>query len=293
MLLGIAVLALAVWPWTNQQVRELRERYESRGDVDRVAPGQFIESAGGRRVLYIDKKAADAVRSATGAPAGRTDFGPARPDAETEADAPGGNIFIAATEKGREIVTSARGGRLQTQGAERFVILDQGQRLETDLETGEMRLSEFREYGARVSARSLDSAGLQAPRYRSTLALLRQPDLNNQAEFSWRLGLALAALNCVVIALAGTRVNPRVGRSAGMVFSLFAFAAYYNLLNVGQSWVASGKVSLAALLCLLHGGIFAAALGALLLRHWGGWLPRPWARQPAQSVPPDGQKGAA
>ena len=265
-LLGIAVLALVVWPWTNQQVRELRERYESRGDVDRVAPGQFIESAGGRRVLYIDKKAADAVRSATGAPAGRTDFGPARPDAETEADAPGGNIFIAATEKGREIVTSARGGRLQTQGAERFVILDQGQRLETDLETGEMRLSEFREYGARVSARSLDSAGLQAPRYRSTLALLRQPDRNNQAEFSWRLGLALAALNCVVIALAGTRVNPRVGRSAGMVFSLFAFAAYYNLLNVGQSWVASGKVSLAALLCLLHGGIFAAALGALLLR---------------------------
>ena len=292
-LLGIAVLALAVWPWTNQQVRELRERYESRGDVDRVAPGQFIESAGGRRVLYIDKKAADAVRSATGAPAGRTDFGPARPDAETEADAPGGNIFIAATEKGREIVTSARGGRLQTQGAERFVILDQGQRLETDLETGEMRLSEFREYGARVSARSLDSAGLQAPRYRSTLALLRQPDRNNQAEFSWRLGLALAALNCVVIALAGTRVNPRVGRSAGMVFSLFAFAAYYNLLNVGQSWVASGKVSLAALLCLLHGGIFAAALGALLLRHWGGWLPRPWARQSAPSATPDGQKGAA
>ena len=156
-----------------------------------------------------------------------------------------------------------------------------------------MRLSEFREYGARVSARSLDSAGLQAPRYRSTLALLRQPDRNNQAEFSWRLGLALAALNCVVIALAGTRVNPRVGRSAGMVFSLFAFAAYYNLLNVGQSWVASGKVSLAALLCLLHGGIFAAALGALLLRHWGGWLPRPWARQPAPSAPPDGQKGAA
>ena len=84
-----------------------------------------------------------------------------------------------------------------------------------------------------------------------------------------------------------------MGRSAGMVFSLFAFAAYYNLLNVGQSWVASGKVSLAALLCLLHGGIFAAALGALLLRHWGGWLPRPWARQSAQSVPPDGQKGAA
>ena len=200
-LMGITVLALAVWPWTNQQVRELRARYESRGDVDRVAPGQFIESAGRQRVLYIDKKAADEVRSqvqpqvdAADAPAAPANSG--NTESASDTGAPGGNIFIAVTEKGKQIVTSARGGRLQSDGQERFVILDQGQRLETMLETGEMRLSEFREYGARVGTKSLDSAWLQAPRFRSTLALLRQPEPNNLAEFSWRLGLALAAINC-------------------------------------------------------------------------------------------------
>ena len=287
-LLGIAVLALAVWPWTNQQVREMRVRYESRGDVDRVAPGQFIESAGGQRVLYIDKSAARAVRSQidqqqglqTPAEAGQPQ--PAAGDETSATDS--GSIFMAAVEKGRESVMSARGGRLQTEGDQRFLMLEQGQRLETVLETGESRLSEFREYGTRVGAQSFDSAWRAAPRYQSTPALLLSPEPRAQAELSWRLGLALAAFNCVVIALAGTRVNPRVGRSASMVFSLFAFAAYYNLLNVGQSWIASGRITLPALLLTLHGGIFALAFGALLLRHWGGRLPAGLAPIPQKSA---------
>ena len=68
--------------------------------------------------------------------------------------------------------------------------------------------------------------------------------------------------------------------SSDLAFSLLAFAAYYNLLNVGQSWVASGKVSLAALLLALHGGIFIAACGGLLLRHCGGRLLCPWKKEP-------------
>lgn len=255
-LLGIGVLALVVWPWTNQQVRDLRDRYQARGDIDRVAPGQFMESAGGRRVFFID-------RNATGGAGGQG----------------GSNIFIATNEKGKETVTSARSGRIETVEGARFLMLNQGQRLETTQATGETRLSEFREYGTRVDAKALERAGQSVPRTQSTLALLREPTARNQSELSWRIGLVLAAFNCVVIALAGTRVNPRVGRSAGLVFSLFAFAAYYNLLNVGQTWIASGKVGLPALLALLHGGILAAALGWLWLRHEGLSLRGHWSRR--------------
>lgn len=266
-LLGIGVLALVVWPWTNQQVRELRDRYQARGDIDRVAPGQFMESSGGRRVFFIDRNAAS----------GAGDQG-------------GSNIFIATQEKGKETVTSAQRGRLETVQGERFLMLNQGQRLETTLATGETRLSEFREYGTRVDAKTLERTGQSVPRTQSTLALLREPTARNQSELSWRIGLVLAAFNCVVIALAGTRVNPRVGRSAGLVFSLFAFAAYYNLLNVGQTWIASGKVSLPALLALLHGGILAAALGWLWLRHEGLPLRGRWRarREDAGAAPSHG-----
>ena len=42
-LLVTALAALWLWPWTNLKTQELRQRYEQRGDIDRVAPGQFQE----------------------------------------------------------------------------------------------------------------------------------------------------------------------------------------------------------------------------------------------------------
>ena len=124
-LLAVAVLAIVVWPWSNHQIRELRDRYQGRGDIERVAPGRFIESAGGQRVFFIDKDTADAQT--------------------------GNNIFIAANERGMETVTSAQSGRLDVVKGERFVILDKGYRLETDTASGETRVSNFAEYGNRIS----------------------------------------------------------------------------------------------------------------------------------------------
>ena len=126
-LLVVAVLALAVWPWANHQIRELRDRYQARGDIERVTPGRFIESAGGQRVFFIDKD---------------------RADAET-----GHNIFIATNEHGKETVTTAQRGRLEVIKGERFVVLDHGHRLELDSATGQTRVSEFAEYGNRISTR--------------------------------------------------------------------------------------------------------------------------------------------
>ena len=246
-LLAVAVLALLVWPWSNHQIRELRDRYQGRGDIERVAPGRFIESAGGQRVFFIDKDTADAQT--------------------------GNNIFIATSEHGKETVTSAQQGRLDVVKGERFVVLDKGYRLETDLDTGESRVSEFAEYGNRVSERVVGPTANESPTMKPTLTLLREPTPRHLGELSWRVGLTLAAFNCVIFALAATRVNPRVGRSAGLVFALFAFVTYYNLLTFGENWIARERISLPAYLVLLHGGIFVLAMGWLLARHHD-WLGR-------------------
>ena len=55
----VAALALVVWPWANQQTQELKDRYGKRGDLERVAPGQFQESASGTRVFFLDKDTPD------------------------------------------------------------------------------------------------------------------------------------------------------------------------------------------------------------------------------------------
>jgi lipopolysaccharide export system permease protein len=42
---------------------------------------------------------------------------------------------------------------------------------------------------------------------------------------------------------------------------------YYNLLNLGQSWVSAGQVGFAGLLLALHGGVLLAGLLSLAKQH--------------------------
>jgi lipopolysaccharide export system permease protein len=45
-LILMAVMALVGWPWANSQTIGMRQQYEQRSDIERVAPGEFRESAG-------------------------------------------------------------------------------------------------------------------------------------------------------------------------------------------------------------------------------------------------------
>jgi lipopolysaccharide export system permease protein len=97
-----------------------------------------------------------------------------------------------------------------------------------------------------------------------------------RAELGWRLGLALAALNFVVLGLALASVNPRAGRSGSMVLALFAFVVYYNLMTLGQSWVGAGKLGLPSFMASLHGGTLVLALAILVVLHNHWTLRRLW-----------------
>jgi lipopolysaccharide export system permease protein len=237
----IAVLALGVWPWANQQIQQLRAQYEQRSDVDRIAPGEFQESANGTRVFFIDK--------------------------ESEGDQSATNVFIAATDKDKESVTSARSAHLEIQNGERMALLSNGSRMETTRGKPGLKFSEFEEYGTRVGKAPPGAAEVQAAKTLPTHVLLRKPDLVNLSEFGWRMGLALASFNFVLLGLAVAAVNPRAGRSSSLMVALFSFIVYYNLMTLGQSWVAVGRTGLVPFMVLLHGGMLACALLALAARH--------------------------
>jgi lipopolysaccharide export system permease protein len=241
-----------VWPWANQQTQELKERYGKRGDLERVTPGQFQESASGQRVFFLDK--------------------------DTPDNKSGRNIFISTREKDRETVTSARSGHVETVGDSQFLILANGQRLESSLNGEGMRISEFELHGTKVKGTALTSMDETPVRARSTLDLVRDPAPRNRGELAWRIGMALAALNLVLLAITVSSVNPRVGRSGNLVFALFAFVVYYNLLNVSQGWVSSGKVPMVLFMLLLHGGTFLLAALWLAKQH-NNWAVRPVVRR--------------
>ena len=131
-------------------------------------------------------------------------------------------------------MTSARSGRIESIGDGQFLVLANGQRLESSLTASELKISEFEELRPTASAAtSSASATAHRAKARSHARLLREPTAPNLGELAWRIGMALAALNFVVLAITVSSVNPRAGRSGNLVFALFAFVVYYNLLNLG------------------------------------------------------------
>jgi lipopolysaccharide export system permease protein len=239
-LLVIALLAMFVWPWQNQKSAELKERYERRSDLSRVAPGQFQTSSDGTRTFFIERDATDA--------------------------SIGRNVFILATQPESESVTSARSGRVEVVGDDRFLELTRGQRNEQNLKTGEKTLARFETFQQLVGERILSSIDDLPPKARSTFELLTDPTPRHQGELAWRLGLLFGGANLVLLGVGLSASNPRRASNWNLLFALLAFVVYYNMINLTQAWVASGKVGMGAALFGAHGGALVLALALLWWR---------------------------
>lgn len=249
----VGALLAWVWPWVNAQSVEVRERYQQRSDLSRVAPGVFQTSADGRRVFFVERDEADP-QSAR-------------------------NVFILMQHHNVESVTSARLGRLEYEGGERWLVLDSGQRSETDLATGEHQTASFAQYRVLVDDSRARQAAARPPFATRTLDLLRNPTPAHQGELAWRLGLWLASANLLLLALGLSATNPRRATNWNLLFSLLGYVVYTNLVNLSKSWVTSERLSLGWALLLLH--MSALLLGLALL----GWRQRAGSWRARQTRP--------
>lgn len=258
-LLVIALMSLFIWPWANQQTKDMQSRYQQRGDLDRVAPGQFQESSSGNRVFFIDRH---------------------QPGEQAS-----NNVFIATTEKDKSTIITAQSGRLEIRNGAQFLMLSNGQRVESVPGQSAMKVSDFEEYGVKTGGAGLLSASVPEAKLMSTRSLIKAPTRANLSELAWRIGLALAAINFVVLALALASVNPRGGRGGNMLFVVLAFVVYNNLLNLGQGWMSAGLIGFSSLLVLLHGGVLLLGLAWLAKRHAHWTLRLRPEKQTSQPLP--------
>ena len=198
------------------------------------------------------------------------------------------NIFIATFENTKNTVTTARAGRVELANDAQMLVLQNGQRLEKTIGKPDLRISDFQEYGIITGQRKDVAAEAIEIRAMSTLELLQSSTNSHRAELSWRLGLVFSAINFVVMALALAAVNPRAGRSSNIIFVLLIFILYSNLIGLGQTWVASGRMGLGSLLLLMHGSVLIGSLLWLTKRNenWSlaDLLPRRPVRPQALAV---------
>jgi lipopolysaccharide export system permease protein len=246
-LLVVALLLLVVWPWGNRSSMELRDRYQARSDLSRVAPGVFQTSSDGQRVFFIERESADGTGLKTTAR----------------------NIFILTQQPHLESVTSARAGRLEVQGDARYLVLERGQRNDVDQQNNERTLSSFERYRVLASENAARQAESLPPKAMRTLDLVRQPSPRNDGELTWRFGLLIGAGNLLLLGIGLAATNPRRASNWNLLFALLAFMVYYNLINLTQAWVGGGRVSMPAALLCLHGGTFLVAWFLLWWRDHG------------------------
>ena len=246
----IATLSFFILPWSHGRIEDLRDRFEKRGDLERVEPGRFQESAQGDRVFFIEKNS-DMLQSAN-------------------------NVFIATTEKDKETITSASTGKIDFIGNDKFLILENGQRMEKSLEKEDITISKFEKYAVLIEANNLSARSYAPLNSMASLQLISNPTPRELSELSWRMGLPLAALNLLIIGLASASVNPRAGRTGNLAFSFLLFVVYFNLLVLGKSWIQNGQIQFLPFLLTLHGGSLVMALLWLIKSHFNWSISSFW-----------------
>jgi lipopolysaccharide export system permease protein len=251
----VALFAFIGWPWSMQQSKLLRERFQQRDEVSMLAPGQFRESPASHQVFFIEKMSPDQ-RSVQ-------------------------NVFVTSTENGKISVVVSKDGKIETQpNGDRFVVLENGRRYDGQPSEPDFRIMEFQRYGVKIQSHQLVNQPTTTST--STPDLLRHPSAVNLAEFAWRAGLPLIAINLMLLAIPLAYQNPRRSRTINLVMAVLVYLTYSNLLNVVQSWIEQKKLSFVVGLLVLH--VIVAGVVVVLfwlrVRNRPLFVRRPCARKP-------------
>jgi lipopolysaccharide export system permease protein len=166
-------------------------------------------------------------------------------------------------------VVSARAGRIESRKDDRWLVLEDGQRTDVDSATGQRTTASFDVLESMAPESAARRAQRVTPKALSTIDLLLEPSAINQGELTWRFGLVLGAFNLLLLAVGLSARNPRKPSNWNLLFALLAFVVYYNLITLGQAWVAGGRVNMMTSMALTHGAVFLIAVLLLVWRNWG------------------------
>jgi lipopolysaccharide export system permease protein len=248
-LVAIVVLSLWLSPWAEQRRLEYERQLESREELSVLAPGLFKEFRQAKMVVFIES-----INSFNGTIK---------------------NVFLHSIGGDKDVTTVARTGRLEdAPNGDRFIVLEDGRRYEFDPATSELRTAEFERLGRRIEPAEVRSLPLSVKAM--PLPVLAATDgAVERAELFWRISVPISAFLLVLLAIPLSYVNPRMGRSYNLFVAGLMYMVYSNCLNIVQSVIAQGKLSVLAGLLIVH-SIAAIVVVVLFYRRLSvvGWFPR-------------------
>ncbi len=242
-----AYLALSVMPWSERQMQELIARDVETHDIRGIKPGRFNEFSAGDVVLYAEQL-----------------------DEKQDMS----HIFVQSRQNDSTGIVLAERGRLQKmENGDTFVVLNQGRRYQGTPGKADFVVSQFDEYGVRISGPEEESATLKREATDS-LVLLTSRTPKELAELQKRVAIPLGVLALSLLAVPLARVSPRQG-PYGNIFSAFIiYIVYENAQKISQGLLMSEKIPpwlaytvIYGLLGLMTVVLFLRNLGPRWIRH--------------------------
>lgn len=238
-LIVITVMSLFIWPWTNAKTTEITQKFKGRDEASMIVPGKFFESPNSGRIFFVEK--IDNISN------------------EIQ------NVFVTDFKNQRLTVAMSESGLIenQTDGSKQVQILN-GRRYEGKPTEGDFKILEFKKYTVEIEPKVQPAVKLSSKETPS-IELLENPSPIASGELLWRIGLPLMALGLILIAIPLAYVNPRRGNYIVLLYAVFIYLIYSNLLNISQSLVSDSKETFQNAIWPIH--VLGLIVALVLLNH--------------------------
>jgi lipopolysaccharide export system permease protein len=236
-------LSIYVSPWAENRTQGILHQDEQTSDIRGIAAGKFSEYSRGDLVFYVENITAEKKMH---------------------------SVFVQNRKKHKLSIISAELGRFEELPGGRYMIFENGERIQGRPGDYDYTIEKFKEYAVKIEESTLPLSA--TPRAASSNTLWKSKGKRELAELQDRLTVPVGILLLGFIAVPLSRISPRGGVYGSMLMGFLVYFSYGNLSGVVQSWVIKGAIPTWPGMFWVNLLLFL--IGLLLLANWYGfqWL---------------------
>ena len=225
-------LSLVVTPVGVKKAETIFTVQEQKSELDRVTAKKFYSLRGGKGVTWVEsvtdeRQLNQVFLSATLGPTDSSD----------------GSLVVVVADRGTQ--------KIAENIDERYLILEQGYRVEGIPGSHDYQITYFDEYGTRLEPpEELSEDG--AIDAMSTAELLESTEIEHRVALQWRLSIPIMMLVVTLLAVPLSRIDPRAGRFARILPAVLLYFIYLVSLNALRGAIESGKLPIELTLLPVH-----------------------------------------
>ncbi len=233
-------LSFYVSPWAEARMDQLIHQDEESADIRGVAAGKFSEYSQGDLVFYVEK---------------------------IDADKKMHQVFVQHRQGSHLAIINAQSGRMEDLSDGRYIILENGERIQGQPGTVNFVLEQFAEYAVRMDTK--ESAVKFGKESVASETLVKSGQISDIAELQRRFSIPMGILLLSFIAVPLAQMSPRSGVYGNMLVGFLIYFSYGNLIRVSQSWVMTQTIP--AWLGVTGVNTLLLLIGGILLARLYGW----------------------